>query len=76
MLQPTNTTAVPCTIGVHDPPVKHAKAKLADKVVQKSYICMWPVAIALNYSVKDIWNDVRQIIIIIIYIYIYMKNRN
>ena len=27
-----------------------------------TYVCMRPVAIALNYSVKDIWQDVRQII--------------
>jgi len=39
-----------------------------------TYVCMRPTAIALNYSIKDIRNDVRQIIIIIIYIY--MKNRN
>ena len=32
-----------------------------------------PVAIALNYSVKNIWNDIRQIIII--YIYIYEKSQ-
>ena len=32
-----------------------------------TYVRMWPVAIALNYSVKDIRHDVRQII----YTYIY-----
>ena len=37
-----------------------------------TYVRMRPAAIALNYSVKDIRNNVRQII----YIYIYMKNRN
>ena len=36
--------------------------KLSSKVVQKSYVCMWPVAITLNYSVKDIRHDIRQII--------------
>ena len=46
---------------------KHAKAKLAGEVVRKSYyVCMRLAAIALNYSVKDIRHDVRQII----YIYI------
>ena len=30
-----------------------------------TYVRMWPAAIALNYSVKDIRNDVRQIIIAI-----------
>ena len=38
------------------------KAKLAGKNVRKSYIRMRPAAIALNYSVKDIRNDVHQII--------------
>ena len=33
-----------------------------------TYVRMQPTAIVLNYSVKDIWHDVRQII--------YMKNRN
>ena len=33
-----------------------------------TYVHMWPAAIALNYSVKDIQNDVHQIIYII-YIY-------
>ena len=37
------------------------KAKLAGKNVRKSYIRMRPAAIALNYSVKDIRNDVHQI---------------
>ena len=32
-----------------------------------TYVRMWPVAIALNYSVKDIRHDVQQII----YTYIY-----
>ena len=43
---------------------QHAKAKLAGEVVLKSYLCPH-AAIALNYSVKDIRHDVRQIIIII-----------
>ena len=30
-----------------------------------TYVRMQPAAIVLNYSVKDIWNDVRQIIIYI-----------
>ena len=48
---------------------KHAKAKLAGEVVRKSYyVCMRLAAIALNYSVKDIRHDVRQIIIKIIII--------
>jgi len=70
---------------MHDPPVflgfihkifqlelataKHAKAKLAGKVVQKSYVCKRTAAITLNYSIKDIQNDIHQII------YIY-ENRN
>ena len=33
-----------------------------------TYVRMWPAAIALNYSVKDIRHDVRQII------YIYDNN--
>ena len=33
--------------------------------------CMWPAAIALNYSVNNIWNNVGQII----YIYIYIKSQ-
>ena len=66
----TNTTAIPCTLGAHDPPLKHAKAKLADKVVRKSYIGMRSTAIALNYSVKDKRNDICQIIIKNIYIII------
>ena len=70
----TNTTSIPCTIGtlsflgvIHKifqlelATPKHAKgkAKLADKVVRKSCVCMWPAATALNYSIKDIRNDVR-----------------
>jgi len=43
-----------------------------------TYVRMQPAAIALNYSVKDIWNNVRQIIYIYTYTYkyIYIKNRN
>ena len=31
--------------------------------VQKCYVRMWPTAIALNYSVDNIWNDICQKII-------------
>ena len=32
----------------------------------KNLIRMWPMALALNYSVENIWNDIRQIMIMII----------
>jgi len=39
-----------------------------------TYVRMRPAAIALNYSLKDIRNDVRQIIYT--HIHVCMKNRN
>ena len=49
--------------------------KLTLAVSENNLIPQWPGAIALNYNVKNIWNDVRQILYIYIYINIY-KNRN
>jgi len=76
----TNTTAIPCTIGAHDPSVFsgcHSQdlstgasypsmprlSWLVKLYENLTYVCMRPAAIALNYSVKDVWNDVCQIII-------------
>jgi len=67
----TNTTVIPCTIGVHDPRLswlsfirsfKLTKAKLAGEVVRKFYLRLYA---ACGYcSVNDILNDIQQIIII------------
>ena len=73
----TNTTAMPCTIGAHDSPVfsgYHSQdlstgaspsmprlSWLVKLYENLTYVRMWPAVIALNYSIKDIRNDVRQI---------------
>ena len=76
----TNTTAIPCKIGAHDPPV-FSGCQSQDLSTGASYRSMprlsWLVKLYenLHYSVKDIRNDVRQIIYIIytciFYIYIW-----
>jgi len=80
----TNTTAIPCKIGAHDPPV-FSGCQSQDLSTGASYRSMprlsWLVKLYenLHYSVKDIRNDVRQIIYIIytciFYIYIYEESQ-
>ena len=69
-----NTTGISRTVGVHTPAVipgnhncRHSSSPHQSIMLYENLTYTPPAAIALNYSVKNIRNDVRQKIIIIIF---------
>ena len=72
-----NKTAISCTIGAHTPAILPGchKAYLGGSWLPEKSSCaltvhMRPTVITLNYSVKNLWNNLQQIIV-----YTYTNNQ-